>query len=162
MCIRDSSGGPLINLRGEVIGINTAIASNSGGNDGIGFSIPIKMAMRVATDLIDYGEVRRGFLGVSLDARFGPNKAAAIGLNLSYGARVSAITPGSPAEKADLQIGDVILEMNGERIANDSHLVTIVSVTDIGVDVPLTIYRQGSTKRVNVNIQSRRGFEPRG
>ena len=67
-----NSGGPLINLKGEVIGINTAIASNSGGSDGIGFSIPIHMAMRIATDLIDYNRVRRGFLGVSLDARYSP------------------------------------------------------------------------------------------
>ena len=88
-----NSGGPLINLRGEVIGINTAIASNSGGSDGIGFSIPIEMAMRVVRDLVDYGEVQRGFLGVSLDARFTSRKAISMGLERTYGARVSAITP---------------------------------------------------------------------
>ena len=92
-----NSGGPLINLRGEVIGINTAIASNSGGSDGIGFSIPSKMAMKVVRDLIDYGEVQRGFLGVSLDARFSPMRAISLGLLRPHGARVSAITPGSPA-----------------------------------------------------------------
>jgi len=69
-----NSGGPLMNLRGEVIGINTAIASNSGGNDGIGFAIPINMVMRIVSDLIDYGEVKRGFLGVSLDSAYGPEK----------------------------------------------------------------------------------------
>ena len=83
-----NSGGPLINLRGEVIGINTAIASNSGGSDGIGFSIPIQMVMRIARDLIDYGEVRRGFLGVSLDSRYSSEKGRSIGLDLNYGTRV--------------------------------------------------------------------------
>jgi serine protease Do len=154
-----NSGGPLINLRGEVIGINTAIASNSGGNDGIGFSIPIKMVMRVAKDLIDYGAVRRGFLGVSLDARFSPEVAQAMGLQKAYGARVSAITPDSPADKVDIMVGDIVLEYNGVPVANDSHLVTEVSMSTIGSEVPVKVFRHGKSMTVTVTIEDRDGFQ---
>lgn len=153
-----NSGGPLINLRGEVIAINTAIASNSGGSDGIGFSIPIKMAMRVATDLIEYNRVRRGFMGVSLDARYDTRKALEMGVNRSYGALVSAITPGSPAESADFRIGDVILEFGEERVKNDSHLVTLVSLTEINQNVPVLVFRQGKTIKIDVQIRDRQQF----
>jgi serine protease Do len=150
-----NSGGPLLNMRGEVVAINTAIASNSGGSDGIGFSIPIKMAMRVATDLIEYNRVRRGFLGVSLDARYDTRKALELGVGKSYGAMVSAVTPGSPAQSADFRIGDVILEFDGQRVKNDSHLVTLVSVTEIGSKVPAVVFRQGSTLNINVAVRDR-------
>ena len=87
-----NSGGPLCNLRGEIIGINTAIASNSGGNEGIGFSIPINLFMAVARQLIDTGKVTRAFLGVSLDAKFGPAMAAELGMAQATGTRVTAVT----------------------------------------------------------------------
>lgn len=157
-----NSGGPLINLRGEIIGINTAIASNSGGNDGIGFSIPINMAMRIVTDLIDYGQVQRGFLGVSLDARYTYEKAAALGLDVGYGALVSAVTPNSPAAEADLKIGDVILEFNGTRVNNDSQLVTKVSLTPINARVPVKIFRGGAMKTIIVRVRNRNEFGPQG
>ncbi len=150
-----NSGGPLLNLRGEVIGINTAIASNSGGNDGIGFSIPINMVKRTADHLIKFGRVRRGFVGVTLDARFSAEKAQAIGLNTSFGARVSAITPDSPASNASLRRGDVILRFNGTTIVNDSHLVSEVSQTDIGRKVPVVIFRDGRNQTVELTIQER-------
>ncbi len=153
-----NSGGPLINLRGEVIGINTAIASNSGGSDGIGFSIPIDMAARVAADLINFGRVQRGFLGVSLDARFTPRRTISMGLQRAYGARVSAITPGSPADKADVEIGDIVLEFNGIQIMNDSHLVTEVSMTPIGKDVPMKIYREGEILTISIAVGNRESF----
>ena len=156
-----NSGGPLINLRGEIIGINTAIASNSGGSDGIGFSIPMNMVMRIAEDLIDFGAVKRGFLGVSLDARFSYEKATAMGLQAAYGALVSAITPQSPAAEADLQIGDVILEFDGERVANDSHLVTKVSLAAFNVKVPVKIYRRGQFKTIFVIVKNRDEFDSR-
>ena len=156
-----NSGGPLINLQGEVIGINTAIASNSGGSDGIGFTIPIHMVMRIARDLIDFGEVRRGFLGVSLDSRYTPERGRTIGLDRNYGTRVSGITPDSPAEAADLRVGDVILELDDIRIASDSHLVTEVSLREIGHEVPLTIFRAGKIKKISVKIQNRRNFDSR-
>ena len=153
-----NSGGPLINLKGEVIGINTAIASNSGGSDGIGFSIPINMAMRVVGDLIDYGRVRRGFLGVSLDSRYDYTKAASIGLDVAYGALVTSVTPDSPAFNSQLQIGDVILEYGGKQVQNDSQLVTKVSLTKVNSSVPVKIFRGGRFHTVNVVIRDRKGF----
>ncbi len=150
-----NSGGPLLNLRGEVIGINTAIASNSGGNDGIGFSIPMNMAKKVVSDLLRYGRVRRGFVGVTLDARFSPEKARAIGLNSAFGARVSAIAPNSPAADSELRKGDVILNFNGTVIVNDSHLVSEVSQTDIGKQVSVVIFRNGGQREVNVTVEER-------
>lgn len=153
-----NSGGPLINLKGQVIGINTAIASNSGGSDGIGFSIPSNMAMQIASDLIDYGSVQRGFLGVRLDARFSPMRAISLGLLRPYGARVSAITPDSPAESSSLEIGDIILEFDGVTIANDSHLVTQVSLTDIGRKIPVQVFRDGNIKSLFVTVGSRENF----
>lgn len=153
-----NSGGPLINLRGEVIGINTAIASNSGGSDGIGFSIPSTMAMKIVRDLIDYGEVKRGFLGVSLDARFSPMRAISLGLLRPHGARVSAVTPGSPAADSDIKIGDIVVRYDGVEIANDSHLVTQVSLTQIGRSVDMTVFRGGEEKVIAVTVGSRDGF----
>jgi serine protease Do len=153
-----NSGGPLINLKGEVIGINTAIASNSGGSDGIGFSIPINMAMRVVGDLIDYGSVRRGFLGVSLDARFDYSKASAIGLTAAYGALVTSITPDSPASDSRLKVGDVILEYDGKRVNNDSQLVTKVSLTRLNQKVPVKVFRNGKYHTVEIQVRDRQQY----
>ena len=116
-----NSGGPLCNLRGEIIGINTAIASNSGGNEGIGFSIPINMFMAVARQLIDTGKVTRAFLGVSLDATFRPGH----GRRARPAAAASApaccgVTKGSPAEAAGIAPGDVILQFDGIRVDDDA------------------------------------------
>ncbi len=155
-----NSGGPLINIRGEVIGINTAIASNSGGNDGIGFSIPMDMVVRIANDLIDHGKVLRGFLGVSLDSRYTPDHGLVLGLDLPYGTRVSGVTANSPAQKADFQVGDIILEYNGVKIASDSHLVTEVSLSHIGDKVPVRLFRDGKYKTVSTTIQNRSSFKP--
>ena len=91
-----NSGGPLVNLRGEVIGMNTAIASNSGGNEGIGFSIPINIAVRIMRQLIDDGVVERGFLGVGLDGSFDDASAHRVGLTRLTGTRVTSITQGRP------------------------------------------------------------------
>lgn len=150
-----NSGGPLINLRGEVIGVNTAIASNSGGSDGIGFSIPSNMALKIAYDLIDYGRAQRGFLGVSLDARFTPMRAISLGMLRPHGARVSAITPSSPAADSEIAIGDIVLEFGGIPIANDSHLVTQVSLTEIGRQIPVKVFRSGAIKEFSVTVGSR-------
>ena len=150
-----NSGGPLINLRGEVIGVNTAIASNSGGSDGIGFSIPSNMALKIARDLVDFGRAQRGFLGVSLDARFTPMRAISLGMLRPHGARVSAITPDSPAAESSIAIGDIVLEFGGIPIANDSHLVTQVSLTDIGQSVPIKVFRSGQIREFNVTVGSR-------
>lgn len=153
-----NSGGPLINLRGEVIGINTAIASNSGGNEGIGFAIPIDMFMIVAEQLIETGKVARAFLGVTLDQGFGAAAAAELGLPRPLGARVTQITPNSPAMLAGLQVGDVILQFNNTPVEDDSHLVNMVNLTEIGKDVSLVVYRNRKTQQVHVAVGDRSQF----
>ena len=143
-----NSGGPLLNLRGEVVGINTAIASNSGGNEGIGFSIPINMAVVVAEQLVTRGKLRRSYLGVQLENTFDALTASRLGLNTTSGALVKSIIPNSPAEKAGIIVGDVILEFNGRRIENDGHLVKVVGLTPVGSNAEMIIYRGGTSKRV--------------
>lgn len=136
-----NSGGPLVNLNGEVIGINTAIASNSGGNDGVGFSIPVNLALDIARQLIDHGRVRRAFLGVQLESKFNVDKARRLGLTRLRGAKVNLVNVGTPAHKAGLKAGDVILTFNGTEVADDSDLVNQVSVTRTGVEIPMTVWR---------------------
>ncbi len=156
-----NSGGPLLNIRGEVIGINTAIASNSGGSDGIGFTIPINMAMQIASELTEFGYVRRGFLGVSLDSSYTTAIAVEVGLNTRFGARVSAITPDSPASTTDLQVGDIILKFDSKVVENDSHLVSQVSQTSIGRRVELEVFRNGKRTAVHAVIRDRDEFQVR-
>jgi serine protease Do len=147
-----NSGGPLLNLRGEVIGLNTAIASSSGGSEGIGFAIPIRMAINVADQLVRYGKLRRGYLGVTLDPDFTTSDLAAMDRQLVSGALVKNVRAGSPAEDARLQRGDVILEFNGSLVDNDDHLVAQVGMTPIGEAVPLIIYRSGKRYRTEVTL----------
>jgi serine protease Do len=143
-----NSGGPLINLRGEVIGMNTAIASSSGGNEGIGFSIPINLAMGIAQQLVQHSRVTRAHLGVMLDGNFDGSTAINVGLTRPRGARIKDVTPDSPAALAKLQSGDVILDYDGVRVDNDSHLINLVKLTEVGRDVPLVVYRDGRSFKV--------------
>jgi serine protease Do len=147
-----NSGGPLVSLHGEVVGINTAIASNSGGNEGIGFSIPIRMAMHVATQLVATGEVARAFLGVTLDPRFTPEKAQTLGVDGWQGTHVVAVRPESPAAAAGLKSGDVILEFNGTPIEDDSHLINVVGITPAGSEVEVIILRDKRRELVRVKV----------
>lgn len=155
-----NSGGPLLNLRGEVVGINTAIASSSGGNEGIGFTIPINMVMHVAKQLVERGSVTRAFLGVHLDSKFTAETAARLGLPRVQGARVSGITPKSPAERSKLSVGDVILQFDGVRIDDDNHLVNLVSLTPVEKDVPVIVFREGKAVSLTVRVGDRNAFEP--
>ena len=150
-----NSGGPLVNLRGEVVGINTAIASTSGRNEGIGFTIPVNMVMAIARQLIAHGTVERGFLGVSLDSRFGAAAAAELGLDSPQGARVKAVTFDSAAEKAELRVGDVILRFDQTWIESDLHLINQVSLTQVGNPVPLLVYRNRKTVQLMVTVGKR-------
>ena len=143
-----NSGGPLLNLRGEIIGINTAIASNSGGNEGIGFSIPINMALTVAEQLVSNGKLIRSQLGVVLENVFDIATARRLGLSAPIGALVKSIKADSPAALAGIQVGDVIVEFDGTRVENDGHLVTTVGLTPVGRTVNMVIYRNGIASRV--------------
>ncbi len=142
-----NSGGPLLNLRGQIVGINTAIASNSGGNEGIGFSIPINMAMTVAEQLVTRGKLQRSYLGVQLENTFDSLTAHRLGLPSTAGALVKSIIPNSPAQRMDLQVGDVIVEFDGIRIENDGHLVKTVGLTPVGRNVNVIFYREGKRLR---------------
>jgi serine protease Do len=154
-----NSGGPLLNLKGEVIGMNTAIASSSGGSEGIGFTIPINMVKIIANQLIERGSVTRAYLGVKLDGKFDSAAATKLGLPRPVGAHVSGITPKSPAEIAKLLPDDVILEFNGVSIDNDSHLMNLVSLTEVGKDIPLTVYRNRESVKMSVKVGDRATFE---
>jgi len=147
-----NSGGPLINLRGEVVGMNTAIASNSGGNEGIGFSIPINIVMRIASDLARSGKVTRGFLGVKLDSMFDIRRARSFGLPRLTGTRVKSVEPSSPAEAARLQADDVILLYDGVRVEDDDHLISLVQLTEIGRKVPVVVFRERKARQINIRI----------
>lgn len=142
-----NSGGPLLNMRGEIVGINTAIASNSGGNEGIGFSIPINMALVVADQLVSRGKLTRSHLGVVLDNVFDASTARRLGLASPVGALVKSILPDSPAAQAGIKVGDVIVEFDGIRVENDGHLVKTVGLTPVGRSVEMVIYRNGVASR---------------
>ena len=157
-----NSGGPLINMRGEIIGLNTAIASNSGGNEGIGFSIPINMALQVGRQLLARGSVARIYLGVKLDADFQSEEATQIGLPRRTGSLVTRVVNNSPASRAKIQAGDVILSFDGVRVEDDNHLVRIVGLSSIGKQVPVDIYRDGRIKRLMVDIEERLASQPTG
>lgn len=147
-----NSGGPLLNLRGQIVGINTAIASNSGGNEGIGFSIPINMAMTVAEQLVTRGKLQRAYLGVVLENTFDSLKAQRLGLPSTAGALVKSIIPSSPAHRMDLQVGDVIVEFDSVRVENDGHLVKTVGLTPVGRNVNVVFYREGKRLRSSATL----------
>jgi serine protease Do len=155
-----NSGGPLVNLRGEVVGLNTAIASSSGGNEGIGFSIPINIAVRIARDLATRGEVTRGFLGVKLDSLFDERRARQLGMPRLTGTRVSSVDEQSPAHSANLMVEDVILVYDGIRVEDDDHLISLVNLTEVGREVQLIVFRQRRTESIKVRIGDRRQFQP--
>jgi S1-C subfamily serine protease len=136
-----SSGGPLVNLNGEVIGINTAIASQGGGNSGVAFSIPINLVLRIGTQLLEQGTVSRGYLGIQLSPNFEPAEALKLGLDRAQGALVEAVYPGTPGATAGLQVGDVILEADGVPIRNENHLINLVSSLPPGQPLGLIVWR---------------------
>ena len=146
-----NSGGPLVDAMGRVIGINTAIYSRSGMNAGIGFSIPINLALRIAEDLTDDGEVTRGFLGI-LPADIDSEIAKIYNLNDESGALVRKVTKNSPAAKAGLQVGDVILSVSGQKVENASKLPVIVSSYRPDSEIKLDILRDGKPMSVMAKL----------
>ena len=144
-----NSGGPLFNLAGEVIGINSQIYSRSGGFQGISFAIPIEVALNVKDQLVKHGKVTRGRLGVTVQ-EVNATLAESFNLDRPRGALVSSVDAGSPAEKAGLQVGDIILKFNGTAIERSSDLPMLVADTAPGKTSPVEIWRKGSAKALTV------------
>jgi serine protease Do len=156
-----NSGGPLIDVNGQLIGINTAIASNSGGNDGIGFSIPSNLVRRVVNELIEHGEVERAYLGVMLDPDFTPEKAKDLKLDRVRGARITEVYPTSPAARAGLLADDIVLSFDSIEVLDENHLINLVSLTRIGRKVVLVVLRDGKRMTVEVHLSDRHEMSDR-
>jgi serine protease Do len=152
-----NSGGALVNMKGELIGINTAILSRSGGNQGVGFAIPAKMAHNVMEQIIKHGKVSRGFLGVSIQP---VNSDIAKQFKLPgepRGALVGDVTPDSPADKAGIKAGDIITEINGARVVDSANLRVRVASLMPGTTARLKLYRDGQEREVSVVLGSQPG-----
>ena len=146
-----NSGGALVNLKGELIGINTAILSRSGGNIGIGFAIPVNMARNVMDQLVSYGSVKRGVLGINLQV-LTPEIAQIYGLADAQGALVSQVIEGSAAEKAGIRTGDVITSINGQNVKSNNDLRLAISQLRAGQKVELGLFRDGKPRKVSATI----------
>ena len=147
-----NSGGPLLNVRGEVVGINTAILSNRMANIGIGFAVPIN-GVRELLPQLRSGKVTRGMIGVSISTqRITGDVAETLGLSERRGAIVAQVSPNSPAAKAGIRPGDVIVEFNGKKVENDRGLVDMVVATRPGSAVPVKIVRARQPKSVSVTV----------
>ncbi len=148
---RGNSGGPTFNLEGQVIGINTAIYSPNGGSVGIGFAVPSNVAKNIVAQLEEHGKVNRGWLGVQIQ-EVTPAIAASLGLPHEAGALVAVVTPSSPAAKAGLKQGDVILSYDGNDIGKLHDLPRLVAATPPDKDASMTVWRGGAKKQVEVKV----------
>jgi serine protease Do len=147
-----SSGGPLVNLDGEVIGINTAIASHSGSNSGVAFAIPINLIKRVVRQLAEKGSVARGYLGVHLATALEPADALKLGLDKARGALVEAVYADTPAAAAGLRGNDVILQVDGVPIRNENHLINLIAGMPIGQKVRLQVWRDKHAQTIDAVV----------
>lgn len=147
-----NSGGALVNMDGELVGINTAIASRSGGNDGIGFAVPSNLAKSIMESLIESGKVARGFLGITYGGEVDRTMARAMGLEEAQGVIVGGVEEGGPADEAGLREGDVIQSLNGERIENWFKFRTAIATTSPGTEVDLGIIRDGNKQNITITL----------
>lgn len=147
-----SSGGPLVATDGAVIGINTAIASNSGSNSGVAFSIPINLVKRISRELLENGSVNRGYLGVQLSPTLEPAEALRLGLDKARGALVDSVNAGSPAALAGLKVKDVILKLEGVELRDENHLINLISNLPPNHKVRLSVWREKQLRTVDVTI----------
>lgn len=147
-----NSGGALVNMDGQLVGINTAIASRSGGSDGIGFAVPIDIAKNVMKSIIENGRVVRGYLGIRMGGEVDDTMAKALGLDEAYGIIVGEVTEGGPAAKAGLQADDIIQTINGEPVRNWGSLRTSIGTSPPGTKVELGIVRDGEKKTLTVTL----------
>jgi serine protease Do len=148
---RGNSGGPMFNLAGEVIGVNTAIISPTGGSVGIGFAIPASLAKNVVDQLKSTGHTRRGWLGVRIQG-VTPEIADSLGLGKPRGAMISSANPDGPADKAGIKNGDVVLSFDGKEVTEMRRLPRIVAETAVGKTVPLTVWRDGKEQTLSVKL----------
>jgi serine protease Do len=148
---KGNSGGPLFNLNGDVMGINTAIFSPTGGSVGIGFSVPANTARGVIDQLVKYGETRRGWLGVRLQT-ISDDIAESMSIDKSRGALVAEVTKDGPGEKAGIKAGDVILEFNGKKIGEMRELPRAVAETEVGKKVAVLVLRDGKEVPLTVEL----------
>jgi Do/DeqQ family serine protease len=151
-----NSGGALVDLNGELVGINSVIVSRGGGNIGIGFAIPVNMARGIMEQLIAFGEVSRGLLGVSIDS-LTAETAELYGLDGTAGALVAAVTPGSAAEKAGIQINDVIVSVNGQRVRDAGSLKNAIGLRRPGDEVRVGLIRDGRERTVDAMLGALNG-----
>jgi serine protease Do len=146
-----NSGGPLINAKGEAIGMNTAIFSRTGGSVGIGFAVPINMAKLVAPQLAEHGKVERGWLGVTIQP-LSPELAKAFGVTQQEGALVSSVAGGSPAAQAGVRHGDVIVEYDGQKVGRTPELPRMVAATPVGKKVTMKVLRDGKEMSLPLTV----------
>lgn len=149
-----NSGGALVNLQGELVGINTAIATSTGGSNGVGFAIPIDMAQYIMRSLIDDGKVTRGWIGVNIQ-NVDERLAKGLGLDTAYGVIVAGVTDGSPAERAGLKSGDVILKLNGNTVDDVPDLRNRVAVTQPGTSIELEVLRDGNSRKMTMKLDEK-------
>lgn len=153
-----NSGGALVDIDGRLIGINTAIMSRSGGSQGVGFAVPSDIARDVMQNLVAYGHVTRGYLGVGIQ-NVTPDLAGEFDLKEATGALVTEVTPDSPAAKAGFQDGDIVLKFDGKKVVNSSHLQLAVADTKPGTTVPVEVLRNGSRKTLKATVEQLPGTE---
>ncbi len=153
-----NSGGALVNLRGELVGVNSAILSRSGGNIGIGFAIPVNMVKGVMDQLIKYGQVKRGVLGVNI-YNVTPDIAKEFGLTESSGALVAGVAPGSAADRAGVKTGDIITSINGVNMKDAGELRNTIGMLRVGDKVEIGLLRDGKARKVNALISERSELE---
>jgi serine protease Do/serine protease DegQ len=150
-----NSGGALVNLRGELVGINTAIIAPGGGNVGIGFAIPINMAQQIMDQLVTHGEIRRGRLGVTAQD-LTPDLAQAFGLQERRGTVVAEVAKGSPADQAGVRVGDIIVSVNGRAVESAAEVRNRIGLLRVGEEVSMELLRDGKTQRIRAVIQEPR------
>ncbi|MDH3440094.1 MAG: trypsin-like peptidase domain-containing protein, partial [Gammaproteobacteria bacterium] len=149
-----NSGGALVNMRGELVGINSAIISRTGGNVGIGFAVPSEIARSIMRQILDFGEVRRGLLGVTIQT-IDRESAEALGTEVDRGALITGIEPGSAAEEAGLQVDDIIIGVDERRIDNDRELANAIGLKGSGDQVRIDYFRDGRERSVTAELGQR-------
>jgi S1-C subfamily serine protease len=148
-----NSGGALVNARGELVGINTAIFSQSGGYQGIGFAVPSALVRRIVDDLIQYGEVRRGSIGYLQVAPLTSRLASDLAVPETDGVLITGMMPGSPAHAAGITPGDVIVEVNGHAIRDTAQLLRAIADSPIGSTATIAVVREGRRETFRVPVE---------